>query len=191
MPDTRNDDMDRKRWFVLFLAVMFLMACASAVPTSPDKDVHPPKTVPAIKEKDIGDRSVSDMDLFHDAVSFLDNPEVTADYLRARSAFELLVRNYPKSKWRNLSETFIRIIDDIQAYQAKSRSDQLLLDKAQADKGRLLQESEQLKKEIRLLNDKHQTETTRLLQENEQLKKDIQLLKNLEIQLEKRERTLR
>ncbi|PIZ19183.1 MAG: hypothetical protein COY50_11415, partial [Deltaproteobacteria bacterium CG_4_10_14_0_8_um_filter_43_12] len=59
------------------------------------------------------------------------------------------------------------------------------------DKGRLLQESEQLKKEIRLLNDKQQTETTRLLQENEQLKKDLQLLKNLEIQLQKRERALR
>ena len=183
--------MYKKRWFVLSLMIMFLMSCASAVPISPDKTVYPPKTVPVIKEKDIVDRSMSDTDLFHDAVSYLGNIEVTADYLRARSAFELLVKTYPKSKWRNLSETFIRIIDDIKAYQAKSISNQLLLDKAQADKGRLLQESEQLKKEIRLLNDKQQTETTRLLQENEQLKKDIQLLKNLEIQLQKRERTLR
>ncbi|MBI4619573.1 MAG: hypothetical protein HY739_05370 [Desulfobacterales bacterium] len=171
--------MDRKRWFVLFLAVMFLTACASAVPTFPDRDIHPPKGVPitkdktVVKDKAIVDRSMSDTDLFHDAVSYLGNPEVTVDYLRARSAFELLVKTYPKSKWRNLSETFIRIIDDIKAYQAKSISDQLLLDKAQADKGRLFQENEQLKKD------------------SEQLKKDIQLLKNLEIQLEKRERTLR
>ena len=183
--------MYKKRWFVLSLMITFLMSCASAVPISPDKTVYPPKTVPVIKEKDIVDRSMSDTDLFHDAVSYLGNIEVTVDYLRARSEFELLVKTYPKSKWRNLSETFIRIIDDIKAYQAKSISDQLLLDKAQADKGRLLQESEQLKKEIRLLNDKQQTEITRLLQENEQLKKDIQLLKNLEIQLQKRERTLR
>ena len=195
--------MDRKRWFVLFLVVMFLTACASAVPTFPDRDVHPPKAVPITKDKTVVkdktivedktvvDRPVSDMDLFHDAVSYLGNPEVTVDYLRAKSALELLVRTYPKSKWRNLSETFIRIIDNMQAYKVKSGSDRLLADKAQADKGRLLQESEQLKKEIRLLNDKHQTETTRLLQENEQLKKDIQLLKNLEIQLQKRERALR
>ena len=183
--------MDKKRWFVLLLVVMFLMACASAVPISPDKTVYPPKTVPVIKEKEIADRPMSDTDLFHNAVSHLGNIEVTADYLRARSEFELLVKTYPKSRWYSLSETFIRIIDNMQAYKVKSGSDRLLADKAQADKGRLLQESEQLKKEIRLLNDKHQTETTRLLQENEQLKKDIQLLKNLEIQLEKRERTLR
>ena len=154
MPDTRNDDMDRKRWFVLFLVVMFLMACASAVPTSPGRDVHPPKAVPITKDKTVVkdktivedktvvDRPVSDMDLFHDAVSYLGNPEVTVDYLRAKSALELLVRTYPKSKWRNLSETFIRIIDNMQAYKVKSGSDRLLADKAQADKGRLLQESE-------------------------------------------------
>lgn len=183
--------MDRKRWFALFLAITFLAACASAVPVSPDKTAHPPKTVPVIKEKEIVDRSMSDTDLFRDAVSRLGNLEVTADYVRARSAFELLVRTYPKSKWHSLSETFIRIIDDIKAYQAKSISGRLLLDKVQADKGRVLQENEQLKKEIRLLNDKQQAETTRLFQENEQLKKDIQLLKNLEIQLDKRERTLR
>jgi hypothetical protein len=34
-------------------------------------------------------------------------------------------------------------------------------------------------------------ETAKLIQENEQLKKDIQLLKSLEVQLEKREKMLR
>jgi hypothetical protein len=38
---------------------------------------------------------------------------------------------------------------------------------------------------------KLQSETAALTQENEQLKKDIQRLKALEIELEKRERTLR
>ncbi|MEW6615685.1 MAG: hypothetical protein AB1401_09495 [Thermodesulfobacteriota bacterium] len=177
--------MDRKRWFVLFLLVMFLTACASAVPTFPDRDVSPPKAVPitidnalakdkpVVEDKPVIDRSISDTDLFHDAVSYLDNSKVTADYLKAKTAFELLVKSYPKSKWRNLSEMFIKIIDDMQAYKVKSGSDRLLADKAQADKGRLFQENEQLKKD------------------NEQLKKDIQLLKNLEIQLEKRERALR
>ena len=51
--------------------------------------------------------------------------------------------------------------------------------------------NEQLKKDIRLLNEKFQAELTACQQENEQLKKDLQLLKDLEMQLDKREKMLR
>ena len=56
----------------------------------------------------------------------------------------------------------------------------------------------QLKRQVRTLKEKMQAETTGLTQDNEQLKqdnellkKDIQSLKNLEIELEKRDRKLR
>jgi len=79
----------------------------------------------------------------------------------------------------------------MQLCKAKNVSDQKLIEKADADRGKLRGENEQLKREIRLLDDKFQAEMTKLRQENEQLKKDIQLLKNLEIQLDKREKMLR
>jgi hypothetical protein len=41
------------------------------------------------------------------------------------------------------------------------------------------------------LSEKYQAELAELQQENEQLKNDLQLLKNLEIQLDKREKMLR
>src|SRR3989304_2844853 len=49
-------------------------------------------------------------------------------------------------------------------------------------------EEELLKKELRLLNEKYQSEVAALQQENDQLKRDLQLLKNLELQLDKREK---
>jgi phage host-nuclease inhibitor protein Gam len=70
---------------------------------------------------------------------------------------------------------------------------QLRLDKqrAQNDHGKLAREMEGLRDGIRQTEEKYSAELIRLQQENEQLKKDIQQLKNLEIQLEKREKMLR
>ncbi len=55
----------------------------------------------------------------------------------------------------------------------------------------LLQENDRLKKTVRELTDKLQAEKASLSQENEQLRKDLKRLKDLEIELEKRERMLR
>jgi hypothetical protein len=54
-----------------------------------------------------------------------------------------------------------------------------------------LLENESLRKNLKQTHERLQTETQKLLAENEQLKKDLQLLKDLEIQLERRERMLR
>jgi hypothetical protein len=98
-----------------------------------------------------------------------------------------LLNTYPKSKWRGLSETFIRLIDMEQLYEETCRTDVQLIEKAKEDNARLFKENEQGRKDNRRLLE----ETARLIQENEQLKKDIQLLKSLEVQLEKREKMLR
>ncbi|MFH2013235.1 MAG: hypothetical protein ABIJ37_11160 [Pseudomonadota bacterium] len=178
--------MNYKRYFVLFLITIFLMACASAAPTIPDSGVLPAETVQEtedeviIENKPVVEISKPDKDLFLEAVSFLGNYEVNADYLKAKSAFKLLVKNYPKSEWCKLSETFVRIINNMLAMKEKSNSDKQLADKTQADKSRLFQENEQLKKD-----------NEQLKKDTDQLKKDIQLLKNLEIELEKRDKALR
>jgi hypothetical protein len=128
-----------------------------------------------------------DAELFQGGVSYLGSSEQPADYGKAKAAFSALLNTYPKSKWRELSEQLIHLIDETQACQAKN----VLAEKTREDRERLLQDNEKLKQDIRQLNDKLKTETVRLSEENEQLKKDIQLLKNLEIQLEKRDKTLR
>ena len=109
-------------------------------------------------------------------MSYLGNREKTADYVKARQAFDELLKKYPRSKWQGLSEILIRLIDGME-----------LIEKAKEEKVKLLRENEQIKKDNKQLLE----ETAKLVQENEQLKKDIQLLKSLEVQLEKREKMLR
>ena len=52
-------------------------------------------------------------------------------------------------------------------------------------------QNDRLKKTVRELTDKLQAGKASLSQENEQLRKDLKRLKDLEIELEKRERMLR
>jgi predicted nucleic acid-binding Zn-ribbon protein len=119
--------------------------------------------------------------VLNEGASYLGFPEKPADYAKARVSFETLIKNYPKSKWRPLAETLIRLLDDIQSVKARGQSEQ----------DQLKNENERLKKEIQALNGRFQAERSALLQENEQLKKDIELLKKLEVQLDKREKMLR
>ena len=106
-------------------------------------------------------------------------------------ALRELLERYPESKWRPAAETFVRLIDERDALREVSVQDHLLIETTQGEKARALQENDHLKKTVRELTEKLQSETAALPQENEQLKKDIQRLKALEIELEKRERTLR
>lgn len=155
--------------YLVLLLFLFLGACASVPP--------PPVVSPKVIEKDLFTRSHSDADIFNKGMSYLGNHEKAADYAKAREAFNELLITYPGSKWRNLSEKMIRLIDNLQSSEEKFH----------ADKVKLLKENDLLKKDNRRLLE----ETAKLVQESEQLKKDIQLLKSLEVQLEKREKMLR
>ena len=175
--------LNRKIWknchsVVIFGLILFFGACASPLP--------PPGVVSPSNEQSVFKRAPSDADLVQEGITYLGNPGQANDYVKARAAFDTMLKKYPESKWRRLSETLVRLIDDVQSCQEKD----LLIDKEQEDKSRLERENEGLKKDIRNL-DKLQTEAVRLQQENEQLKKDIQLLKELEVQLDKREKMLR
>ena len=126
----------------------------------------------------------NDAAALNEGASYLGFPEKPADYAKARASFETLIKNYPKSKWRPLAETLIRLLDDIQSVQAVQA-------RGQSEQDQFKNENERLKKEIQALNGRFQAERSALLQENEQLKKDIELLKKLEVQLDKREKMLR
>ena len=165
--------------YLVFLLIALLGACSS-LPS-------PPGTPPRANERSWFKRSPADVDIFYQGISYLGDKEKATDYAKAKAAFNEVLNTYPKSKWRGLSETFIRLIDMEQLYEETCRTDVQLIEKAKEDNARLLKENEQAKKDNRRLLD----ETAKLIQENEQLKKDIQLLKSLEVQLEKREKMLR
>jgi hypothetical protein len=63
--------------------------------------------------------------------------------------------------------------------------------KTQGEQVKLTKEISRLKENAEQIEGKYSVEIVKLQQENEQLKKDIQQLKNLEIQLEKREKMIR
>lgn len=179
--------MPKIRLIALCLFILLGGACSPSVQRAPDNGL-PPATVPPKSGAISLFGSTNDTDLFNSALSHLNAPvngqASAGDHANARSDLETLLKTYPKSKWRAAAEQLIVLIDE-------GTSDRQLAEKSLAEKNRLSQENEQLKRQVRMLNEKLQTETAGLTQENEQLKKDIETLKNLEIELEKRDRKLR
>jgi hypothetical protein len=107
--------------------------------------------------------SLSDTDFFMGALNCLGDPESGNDYQAAREQLEIIVQKYPKSKWKNSAQSLIHIIQNLAELKANIAAEK---QKSASDKSKL-------NKEI------------------EELKNDIQRLKNLEVQLEKREKSLK
>ncbi len=193
--------MNRMRSFFVCLLLALMTACAAApLPTiPPDQQANLPSqpatplSPPVPEEKNIlsGLFHPKDEELFFQGMSLLPEAAQRDDYSAAKNSFELLINNYHESKWRPAASAVLSLIGKIEVYRDKIRLAETSVNKISADKQRAAQEIDQMKKELRLLNEKSQTGITALQQENEQLKKDLQLLKDLEIQLEKREKMLR
>ena len=167
--------MDRLRLLFAFLLLVMAGACA-------------PLMLPV--EAPV-DEQAKDEELFLRGLSFLSESLQKNDYSAVKYPLATLINDHPTSKWRDNAYMLLRLIGELESYRDKLCAEGAALDKTLADKAKTLQENEQLKKDIRLLNEKFQAELTACQQENEQLKKDLQLLKNLEMQLDKREKMLR
>lgn len=170
---------------LIILGVMIGMCCACAAFQGQSADMAGTENAaPVIKLS-------ADTMVMREGMSWLSQTDKPADYGKAREIFQALTRNYPDSAWRPTAVILIRLIDTLQSSRdemqsvlAKSRADQALAEK-------LKEENAQLRKEIGSLGSRCQAERAGLLQENEQLKKDMELLKKLEIQLDRREKMLR
>lgn len=174
-----------KKWHRVLCVIVFffLGACAQYWPP-PDKGMT--SVTPVVKPG-----GPSDAELFHEGMSYLDGTISGMEYDKAKASFTRLVHMYPESKWRNLAVVLIRIIDDVITCRHANESEDSMSEKTKPEMEKLQKENEQLKKNNRILLERLSAETARLTQENEQLKKDIERLKNLEVQLERREKLLR
>jgi len=175
-----------KRLFSLGLLILMCCSCAAA-----SQGKGSGTAVTPAEKAGLFNRPRADALVMQEGISWLGLSDKPADYVKARENFQILTQSYPDSEWHPHAEKFIQMIDALQSAQAemqsalaKSRADQKLAEKMSED-------NMQLKKEIHTLNSKCQTERAGLVQENEQLKKDIELLKKLEVQLDRREKMLR
>jgi hypothetical protein len=172
-------------------ALLFLAGCAVAPPAVEQPIVvAEPSPVPLIEQRVTPPRLTEDRDLFAEGLELLKQPE-RAERAKAHAVFASLLERYPQSRWRAAAETCIRLIDEIAASREEGRREQLLAEQVREELAGAMQEKEALEKKLRELTEKLQKETTSLVQENEKLKRDLQRLKELEIELEKRERMLR
>lgn len=187
--------MYKKRLFILYLLVILMGACTKSLPPMAGQAKPPQQTVheSLIREPLFSKSPKKDKDeeLFIKGLHQLADPANENEYVLARHTLETLLNSYPDSKWRDAARAALRLIGEMDSYHEKLRTEQNMAKKLLADKTRTVQENELLKKELRLLNEKYQSEVASLQQENEQLKGDLQLLKNLELQLDRREKLLR
>ena len=176
---------------ILLIAVSLLMAFGCAT-TETARETGKP-SVKAESTKSFFALAPSDDDLFSEALSYLEKDAVEneTDYDGAKEKLQELIKQYPKSKWRQPAADLIRALDQLTLLRARVSNMKNARDKAVTEKNRLVKEHESVKKERKLLEEKYHNDTAKLKTENEQLKNDIQLLKNLEIKLNKRDKLLR
>ncbi len=162
---------------VLFICILLLGACATdrtAVTKEPGEV--------ADNKKLVAERPPTAEDLLTAAATALTQPDATATVsdVKARGLLNRLIQTYPDSQWRNTAEALIMLMDLQAACEAKIKGDRQICERILSQKIKCEESENQCRQEA-----------TRLLQENEQLKKDLQNLKNLEIELEQRNRGLR
>jgi hypothetical protein len=172
-----------KKILTLAMCLLLLGACAAERPSVRKESVStaPPDSILGkIHDAVLPDREPSAEDLLHVALTMLNNPDLTDHFVETKTILGRLIQSYPESKWRPAAESLLLFIDRQLACSEKIKGGRTLFDSVVAQKIKCEASDNQCRLEI-----------TRILQENEQLKKDLLNLKNLEIELEQRNRGLR
>jgi hypothetical protein len=168
-----------KRITILAICLLLLIACAgerSAVRQKNGSTSTPDNTMRKIHDTLLPDQTPSAEDLFQEALTLLNNPDTHGD-TDIRTTLNRLIALYPESKWRPTAESLLLFIN---RQGEKMKEVRQLSDSLKVQKTKCEESDSQCRLEL-----------TRILQENEQLKKDLENLKNLEIELEQRNRELR
>ena len=163
-----------KKILTLIICLLLLAACAAERPV-----VRKGNGGTATPDG-LVDRQPSAEDLLHEALITLNNPDPADHLVQTRTTLGRLIALYPESRWRSPAESLLLFIDRQLACSEKIKGDLNLYDSVLAQKIKCEASDNQCRLEM-----------TRVSQENEQLKKDLQNLKNLEIELEQKNRVLR
>ena len=175
-----------KQFIYLMSIVLILAGCSTKSIINNTADQN--QTDARGKSTAIFNQQTSDQELFEEALSYLSNDKEEPNYNMAKSKLENMVAQYPGSKWVAVARALVTSLDRISKLQSQLKQER---QKNQGENAKLTKEIEGLRDNARQIEDKSSAEMLRLQQENEQLRRDIQQLKNLEIQLEKREKMLR
>ncbi len=163
-----------KKILPLFICLLLLWACAAERPAIKATDVLPDNN------HILPDREPSPEDLLLQAMTMLPLPGQAGQVEESRAILGRLIRLYPDSRWRSPAESLLLLIDRHQACRKKAEADLDVYNRLMSQKTKCEDSENQCRLDL-----------TRILQENEQLKKDLQNLKNLEIELEQRNRRIR
>jgi hypothetical protein len=169
-----------KRITALAICLLLLCACTgerSAVRKGNGDQTSPDGVLKKIHDTVLPEREPSAEDLLQEALTMLSNPDRPHDDTEIRTVLNRLLAFYPESKWRPTAESLLLFID---RQGEKMKETRQLYGSLKAQKTRCEESDSQCRLEL-----------ARILQENEQLKKDLENLKNLEIELEQRNRVMR
>lgn len=172
-----------KRMMVLVILLLLICSCAgerSAVRKGNGEQTSPDGVLKKIHDTVLSEREPSAEDLLHAALMKLNDPVQASDDTEIRTTLHRLITLYPDSKWRPTAESLLLFIDHQGACWEKLKKERQLSDSVKAQKTKCEESDSQCRLEL-----------TQILQENEQFKKDLQNLKNLEIELEQRNRVIR
>ncbi|MBN1546590.1 MAG: hypothetical protein JW902_08025 [Syntrophaceae bacterium] len=165
-----------KRILPLLICLVLLWSCATEGPVvKTDHDVlEKSSDISAVREP-------SAEEMLNEALTLITLPGGTADDTqKARKILAHINLSYPDSKWVASVEAMILLIDRQTACAEKIKEYRSGCEGILSQKLKCEESGNMCRQEL-----------TRILQENEQLKKDLQNLKNLEIELEQRTRKMR
>jgi hypothetical protein len=166
-----------KNIFPLLICVTLLYACAAQEPSIRKESGEIPASAVLSTHQ-----APSAQELFRAAATLLTqaNNDASGQDQRARELLHQLLLIHSDSPWRLPAETVMLMIDRRQACVEK-------LQTGFAGSGEIYEQ----KVKCEEAGNRCREELTRILQENEQLKKDLQDLKDLEIEREQRSQRLR
>ena len=130
----------------------------------------------------------SDRELYKQALEDLTNDHQAHRYDEAKATLERLLKEHPQSRWADSAKVIVELISERSRLNARIQKEQK---QSKALEEKTMRELAAIKEQLKAQEEKYAADVARLKQENEKLQMDLHELKNLELQLEKREKMLR
>ncbi len=188
--DFERNGHDRGRWrrmeplCTFVMAALILVGCASGPVTRPSAGAQEKHPAGSLKDRIFVS---ADEALFYEGIIQMGAAQQETDYAIVRTTFSTLLETHPDSKWCDPARVCLRLLAGQEELLARDRQ----AEQETAECRKKAADATTETQDMRLANEKLRVELAKIQQENEQLKKDIQRLKDLEVELQNRDRLLR